>query len=265
MKSDYYIYGHYLDSKCIYIGSNCMTGNPNRAYDFSNRNKDYAKTTRGRKQDIEVKILKEFTYEELNNINVMSEEMKLIREYHDKGEALCSHQDYRGKNNPMYGKHFSEESKLKNRLSNLDYNQLNVCWYNQLSNEEKEIFKYNAGKAARGKIWIYKDNIKKYIKPEKLNLYMQQGWIKGRPSKIISKGNKNRDWSKSKFINRTKCLLEHNNIVIEFNSYKDLCLYCKDKYDLSSGTIKSLLNSEKPFVPSYSRLNKAKGLKLKRI
>lgn len=31
-----------------------------RAYDFSDRNNDYAEVTKNRKQDIEVRILKEF-------------------------------------------------------------------------------------------------------------------------------------------------------------------------------------------------------------
>ena len=39
----YYIYGHFLDGKCIYIGSNCMNINNSRAYDLSDRNKEYAK------------------------------------------------------------------------------------------------------------------------------------------------------------------------------------------------------------------------------
>ena len=54
----YYIYGHFLDGKCIYIGSNCTNMRSDRAYDLSDRNKEYAQVTKNRKQDIEVKILK---------------------------------------------------------------------------------------------------------------------------------------------------------------------------------------------------------------
>ena len=51
----YYIYGHYLDGKCIYIGSNHHRGSENRAYDFSDRNKKYAEVTKNRKDEIEVR------------------------------------------------------------------------------------------------------------------------------------------------------------------------------------------------------------------
>lgn len=48
----YYIYGHFLDGKCIYIGSNCMNMNNSRAYDLSDRNKEYAKLTKNKKDEI---------------------------------------------------------------------------------------------------------------------------------------------------------------------------------------------------------------------
>lgn len=310
----YYIYGHFLDGKCIYIGSNCKNMNNSRAYDLSDRNKEYAKLTKNRKDKIEVRILKELPnikYTNNTNGKVLSEEMKMIAKYHDKGEALCSNQDYRGIRNPMYGKHHSEESIEKNRQSNLNYlktNGTNGTWFNSLSEEEKINFKILSGNAARGKIWIYKDKVRKYILPEELDLYLKQGWTKGRPSEIISKGNaargkiwiykdkirkyilpeeldkyikdgwtkgrpseiiskgnKNRDLSKSKFIKRTKCLLQHNNIIKEFNLVSDLYKYCKIEYNLSSGTIKKLLRTEQEFIPFYDRLQKAKGLKLKRL
>ena len=264
----YYIYGHFLDGKCIYIGSNCMNMNNSRAYDLSDRNKEYAKLTKNRKDEIEVRILKELPnikYTNNTNGKVLSEEMKMIAKYHDKGEAKCSHQDVRGKNNPMYGKHHPEESIEKNRQSNLNYYSTNRNYFDSLSKEEQDKFRFISGNAARGKIWIYKDKIRKYILPEELDKYIKDGWTKGRPSEIISKGNKNRDLSKSRFIKRTKCQLEHNNIKIMFDSVGELYKYCKEKYGLSDGTIKMLLKSEKEFIPYYSRLQNAKGLKLKRL
>ena len=264
----YYIYGHYLDGKCIYIGSNCVNMKENRAYDLSDRNKEYAKITKGRKEEIEVKILKEFPdvrFKQGTNGYILSEEMKLIQEFHDRGEALCSNQDYRGIRNPMHGKHHSEESIEKNRQSNLNYYSTNRNYFDSLSKEEQDKFRFISGNATRGKIWIYKDKIRKYILPEELDKYIKDGWTKGRPSEIISKGNKNRDLSKSRFIKRTKCQLEHNNIKIMFDSVGELYKYCKEKYDLSDGTIKMLLKSEKEFIPYYSRLQNAKGLKLKRL
>ena len=237
-----------------------------RAYDFSDRNKDYAKITKNRKQDIEVIILKEFPevpYTDKLNGYVLSEEIKMIAEYHDRGEALCSHQDVRGENNPMYNRHHSEESKLKNKMSNLNFNNTNKTWYNNLNEDEIIAHKRISSKAARGKIWVYKDSVRKYIKPLELEDYLKSGWIKGRPSEIISKGNRKRDCNK--FIKRTKCLLTHNNVEKIFESVADLYEFCKEEYDLSSGTVKHLLSTEEIFIPHFTKHSKAKGLSLKRI
>lgn len=153
---------------------------------------------------------------------------------------------------------------------NNSYGGENESWsgVNKAAKDSKILnhkMRFNWSKQAKGKIWIYKDKVRKYIKPEELDKYIKDGWTKGRPSEIISKGNKHRDWSNSKFVKRTKCLLKHNNIIKEFQSVSDLYKYCKEKYDLSDGTIKMLLKSEKEFIPYYSRLQNAKGLKLKRL
>lgn len=190
--------------------------------------------------------------------------MKMIAEYHDRGEALCSHQDTRGEHNSMYNRHHSEESKNKNRLSNMNYLNTGGTWYESLNKNQKDIHKKISSKAAKGKVWIYKDDICKYILPEELNDYIKIGWIKGRPSYIISKGNKNRDWSKVN-VKRTKSILIHNDIEKTFDCMSDLYEYCLEHYSLSSGTVKHLLNTEEVFVPHYMKHTKAKGLKLKRI
>ena len=157
-----------------------------------------------------------------------------------------------------------------NEFYNMSYGGENEGWLgvNEAAKDNQTLnykMRFNWSNQAKGKIWIYKDNTRKYIKPEELNIYIQQGWIKGRPSEIISKGNKHRDWSSSKFIKRVKCLLKHNNIIKEFQSISDLYRYCKEEYDLSCGTVKMLLNTEQEFIPHYNRLQKAKGLKLKRL
>ena len=156
-----------------------------------------------------------------------------------------------------------------NRFYNKSYGKESEGWegVNRMYSENpnlSKIDKHNWSHQAKGKIWIYKNDIEKYIVPEDLDEYIVKGWSKGRLSHIISKGNKNRDWNKCK-INKVKCKLEHNNIVKLFNSVHELYIYCKNYYDLSSGTVKLLLNTEKEFNPQYKRLEKARGLKLKRI
>lgn len=183
----YYIYGHYLGGKCIYIGSNHHRGSENRAYDFSDRNKKYAEVTKNRKDEIEVKILKEFPdIEVINEQNgiIQKEEHRIIQEFHDKGEALCSNEDLRGERHFMYGKHHSKETIEKNRQSNIDY------WANHnhpwKGKEHTTSAKELMSKAKKGKIWVYKDNDTKscrLILPEDLDYYISLGYTKGRHNK----------------------------------------------------------------------------------
>lgn len=196
----YYIYGHFLDNKCIYIGSNWKTMNPNRAYDLSDRNKEYKAITKNRKQDIVVKILKEFS-EDTSYTIVVKEEHNMIKEYRDRGEALCSKEDHRGKlngrygkigvykdsyetflkkskaqsgkNNPMYGKHHTEEARRKMSESKRN-----------LSDETREKYRQaNLGKnnpnygIKRKK--INNGTINKYVKLEELEYYLNNGWKVG--------------------------------------------------------------------------------------
>ena len=155
------------------------------------------------------------------------------------------------------------------RFYNRSYGKESEGWegVNRMYSENPDlskIDKYKWSHHAKGRVWIHKDNIEKYIDLENINLCLENGWKKGRISAIISKGNKNRDPLKCT-INKVKCRLEHNNIIKMFNSVHDLCVYCKEHYDLSSGTVKLLLNTEEAFNPQYLRLEKARGLKLKRI
>lgn len=218
----YYIYGHYLDGKCIYIGSNCMTMRSDRAYDLSDRNKEYAEVTKGRKEEIKIKILKEFPnikYKNGLNDKVQSEEVKMIAKFHDRGEALCSHQDLRGK-------HHSEETKRK------------------------------MSDAAKGR--IFTEEHKRKISKNHADIsginnpnYNKPSWNRG---KHLSKEHK-RKISES---NTLHCRLEHNNFILEC-SYQDLFLYCKEKYNICGGTVKKLLNSQQPYIPRCKRHEKAEG------
>lgn len=224
----YYIYGHFLDGKCIYIGSNCMSMRADRAYDLHNRNEDYAKLTKNRKQDIEVKILKEFPnipYSKGLNGIIQSEEVKMIVKYHDIGEALCSHQDLRGR-------HHSEETK-------------------------KKISDKNKGRKFTEE---HKHNISKNhadISGKNNPMYGKITWNKG---KHLSDEHK----AKISKSNRLQCRLEHNGFIIECD-YSDLMKYCKLHYNMGSSLFKKWLNIQQPFIPNCNKHNKAEGLILKRL
>lgn len=102
----YYIYAHILDNKIFYIGSNCgnnKRSNPNRAWDIFYRNDKYKKHVGKRLNEVEVEIL-EWLPLGTTSGECQSKEIKWIHYYHDLGLAECSGQDYRGRNNPMYGK-----------------------------------------------------------------------------------------------------------------------------------------------------------------
>ncbi|OHR68698.1 hypothetical protein HMPREF3291_08595 [Bacillus sp. HMSC76G11] len=106
MENRYYVYAHVLDGIIFYVGSNCGTSkgmNPNRAWDISYRNKKYREFVGERLNEVEVKIL-EWLPEGTTSGECQSREIKWIHRFHDLDQAHCSGQDYRGKNNSMYGK-----------------------------------------------------------------------------------------------------------------------------------------------------------------
>lgn len=118
-----------------------------------------------------------------------------------------------GEANHFYGKHHTKEAKekisnaFKNRIwitknkvnkfikpEELDL-YLQQGWikgsyqsksnHKKLSKLHKNLFKnnnelrYKCGNALRGKRWVHRGNERKVILPEELDLYIQQGWIKG--------------------------------------------------------------------------------------
>lgn len=207
-----------------------MTMRADRAYDLSDRNKQYSDITKGRKQDIEVRILKVFPeVPYTNGLNgfIQSEEMKMIAKYHDKGEAICSHQDLRGR-------HHSQ--KTKEKMSNL----------------------------AKGR---------KFTQEHKNNI-SKNHWTKTREfskeSKVkLSNSLKNRKFTEEHKNNiskslQIKCELYFKETYLQLY-YKDLFNYCKEYFNIGSGTVKKLLNSEEPFNPRCKKHINAKGLILKRL
>lgn len=238
----YVIYGHFIDNVCVYVGSNCRKGDENRPYDFINRTKFYKEITKNKK--IEVRILKKFpdiivNPNELNGF-VQSEEMKMIKYYHDKGEAIASKQDYREKNNPMFGKKHTKESIRKNRESQIGEKH----WFNKLTEEEKEKRKKEISIKYSGKNnpnFGNGDKIKGDKNPSK------------RPE-VIKK-------IKDKISNRYN-LYKEDILVKNFVGTEKLYEYCKQEYNLSSGTVKKLIRTRENFIPYYSKHEKAKNIKI---
>lgn len=96
----YYVYQHINPhtKKVFYVGS--ANGNSNRAWDTSQRNEHWQK-------EVEAiggfeKVIVEIVYEAKDTTDARVNEYKLIQRLHDKGEAYCSHEDFRGKNNGMF-------------------------------------------------------------------------------------------------------------------------------------------------------------------
>ena len=232
----YYVYGHFLDNKCIYIGSNCMGMSKTRAYDFSDRNDDYKKVTAGRKDEIEVRILKEFKdvkyIKGLNGI-IQSEELKLIAHYHDIGEALCSHQDARGR-------YHSKETRHKMSINHADVRGIKNPMYNKSWNKGIKLSNEFKSKISKGLIEKYKNN------PE----------IRMKISKANSGENNGR---------ACRCMLKHYNTEISFNTLSELYAYCKDNYNIGGSIFKKLLDTQQPYIPRCKRHEKARGLTLRRL
>lgn len=81
------------------------------------------------------------------------------------------------KNHAHYwqGKHLNEETKEKIRQKNLG--RIPVMKGKHFNEEHSK----NISKAQMGSIWVHKDNESHFIKPEKLNDYLEQGFVLGRP------------------------------------------------------------------------------------
>lgn len=148
----FYVYGHFLYNEIFYIGS----GSLDRTTDFRRRNEKYLSFVKNKKDDIEVKIFKEF----FDKNEAYKYEEKITREFLDEGkkllnikignqfdentkkklsETLKNSGVRKGKNNGMYGKgylitgekngnfnrEFSEETKKKMRENHADVSGAN--------------------------------------------------------------------------------------------------------------------------------------------
>lgn len=86
--------------------------------------------------------------------------------------------DNKGKNNGMYGKRHSDETKQKmsDRRQNKYIGKNNPMYGKTHTDEVKEKLR----QSRLGKVWVFKDMITKSIPKEELETYIAQGWTKGR-------------------------------------------------------------------------------------
>jgi len=112
--NNYSVYSHWLDGKCIYVGS----GNKDRPFNFK-RNKKYNELTKDRKSDIIVKVY----YNDLSKKDSLIKENRIAEELMKKYDLALyrngtkwnekGKKKFQKENNGMYGKLQSEESKKK--------------------------------------------------------------------------------------------------------------------------------------------------------
>ena len=82
-ENKYYVYEHWLDEKCIYVGSGLIKNNRHKP--TIKRNKIYEEYTLNRKDEIVVKIIKYFK----NKEDSLIFEENLTLKYKEIGQAMC--------------------------------------------------------------------------------------------------------------------------------------------------------------------------------
>lgn len=141
----YYVYEHWLDGKCIYVGS----GNKNRPYSFY-RNKEYNDFVEGRRNEICVKIFKKVKSKEDSFIiekELTEERMKTFYLFNKKSgnfphETLKKQVSNKLKNHEMteetkkkisntlkgrpFGKH-TEDAKMKMKIKAIERYKRFIC------------------------------------------------------------------------------------------------------------------------------------------
>ncbi|MBQ3422928.1 MAG: hypothetical protein IJH34_15025, partial [Romboutsia sp.] len=100
----------------------------------------------------------------------------------------------------------------------------------------------------------------KYIFPSDLDMYINNGWIKGNP--------KNESWQKNQSESRKNFYkIELNNTEIIVKGKDSIFSYLKENYNcVISGTeVKHLIRTGKEFIAHHSKHKILKGLKISRV
>lgn len=107
---------------------------------------------------------------------------------HAMSMGLWSQYDRHGEKNPMYGKHHSNDAKRKiarvhlgTRHSEEAKKKMSETRHNmKLSEIHKQRIGENAHKCNSGRRWINKDNIQKFVRPDVLQHFLNDGWVIGK-------------------------------------------------------------------------------------
>lgn len=144
----------------------------------------------------------------------------------------------KGKDNPFYGKKHSDETKRK--IAETKSKQKG--WHH--SDEAKR----KIGEANRNRIVSKETRLKMSISARKRMT-----------------GKKHSEETKRKIgeASKVKVAITLNEKTTEFNSVSECAIYLKEKFNLSSGTLKLLLRNGHSFEPKQARHQDAKGLTIK--
>ncbi len=163
-----------------------------------------------------------------------SEESKLKISLARKG-TLC------GKDNPFYGKKHSEET-LKIIGKKVSETNTGRC--------HSEETKLKMSLAAKGRKASDEAKFKMHLAKQGIN---HPNYGKKHSEETINKIKQNN-------ASRRKVKMELEEKIILFDSVGDCSKYLKDNYDLSRGTVKTLLKTGKPLNTHYKRLSLLNGL-----
>ncbi|WP_415337002.1 NUMOD3 domain-containing DNA-binding protein [Clostridium perfringens] len=154
MDKKYYVYRHFIGENTFYVGS--AQGNENRAYQKTSRPKKWYEIVNGNNGEYEVEILEYFS----NRSEAKKREIEVIHYYHDLGQAEASKEDFRGKNNPMYGVNVTTRMtpeaivEWKSNLSKANKGKNNPRYgkspFENMTNEEIEKWKKNISERNKG-------------------------------------------------------------------------------------------------------------------
>ena len=112
MNQRFCVYEHWLDDVCFYVGKGLTKNRPHSFYD-STRSELWKSYVGNRKDDIQVRVVETFE----TNIEALRKETELTLYYQKLG--MCQANGNRvgcssiGKANHFYGKHHTEETKMK--------------------------------------------------------------------------------------------------------------------------------------------------------
>ena len=180
------------------------------------------------KENFKVKLI-----EECNNLDELNKKeiywisklnADLRSDYYNIASGGSNIRSFRGINNPMYGKHHSEESKAKMSI-NQSISSWNKGTSGLYSKEYRAKISSGVSKSKKGK---------KLSESHRLAI-----------SKAVSKRVKNEDNP-----NYSYYTLEYMNKILYFSGRKALLCYCNKYFNLSEPIVRRLIKTSDPYIPT---------------